>query len=142
MPDPQPAASFGAHAAADLIHCKAQGQTFTRSQLADRIDVLLEEWQQRQSAQILTLQAECPRNQIPPTAEAVSTHSQSIGYPINGPEWCDHYAAKGWIVGRTRMKDWQAAVRNWKTNGWGLKTSMTRTSSAAGTSNARDYSRI
>lgn len=25
----------------------------------------------------------------------------------------DFYAQKGWMVGRTRMKDWQATVRNW-----------------------------
>jgi len=25
----------------------------------------------------------------------------------------DFYAQKGWMVGRTRMKDWRASVRNW-----------------------------
>lgn len=25
----------------------------------------------------------------------------------------DFYAQKGWMVGRTRMKDWKASVRNW-----------------------------
>ncbi|MGB8296389.1 MAG: hypothetical protein WCG85_13260, partial [Polyangia bacterium] len=32
--------------------------------------------------------------------------------------WCDSYAQKGWTVGRNKMKDWHAAVRNWKANGW------------------------
>ena len=27
--------------------------------------------------------------------------------------------AKGWKVGKERMKDWQAAVRNWKASGYG-----------------------
>lgn len=32
----------------------------------------------------------------------------------------DFYAQKGWMVGRTRMKDWRASVRNW------VRTSKTR----------------
>jgi hypothetical protein len=62
------------------------------------------------------------RKAIPPTPEQVTAYSASIGYPMDGQKWCDQYAAKGWSVGRTKMKDWQAAVRNWKTNGWGLGT--------------------
>jgi hypothetical protein len=26
----------------------------------------------------------------------------------------DFYAAKGWLVGKSPMKDWRAAVRTWK----------------------------
>lgn len=62
------------------------------------------------------------RKHIPPTPEQVTGYSASIGYPLNGHAWCDFYAAKGWQVGKSRMKDWQAAVRNWKTNGWGQGT--------------------
>jgi hypothetical protein len=29
-----------------------------------------------------------------------------------------HYQQKGWMIGKNKMKDWQAAVRNWITNGW------------------------
>lgn len=29
-----------------------------------------------------------------------------------------HYQQKGWMVGKVKMKDWQAGVRNWITNGW------------------------
>ena len=39
--------TFGAYAAADLIAAKAAGQQFTKQQLADRLDVLLEAWSQR-----------------------------------------------------------------------------------------------
>ena len=58
------------------------------------------------------------RRVIPPTPEQVTAYSLSIGYPLDGQQWCDAYAQKGWMVGKTRMKDWQAAIRNWKTNGW------------------------
>jgi len=34
---------------------------------------------------------------------------------LNGDagEWWDHYEANGWVVGKTPMKDWKAACRNW-----------------------------
>lgn len=59
------------------------------------------------------------RKKIPPTPEQVTGYSAFIGYPMNGQAWCDAYTQKDWKVGKTRMKDWQAAVRNWKTNGYG-----------------------
>jgi uncharacterized protein YdaU (DUF1376 family) len=55
---------------------------------------------------------------LPPTPEAVTEYSRSIAYPLDGQAWCDSYAAKGWMIGKNRMKDWQATVRNWKTNKW------------------------
>jgi len=54
----------------------------------------------------------------PPVPAEVSEYSRSIGYPLNGEAWCDSYAQKGWKVGKNTMKDWRAAVRNWKANGW------------------------
>lgn len=31
----------------------------------------------------------------------------------------DHYQSNGWMVGKTHMKDWKAAVRTWKHNNYG-----------------------
>lgn len=55
---------------------------------------------------------------IPPTVEEVRAYaheySLSKGLPDIDPEgFIDFYASKGWIVGKTKMKDWKAAVRNW-----------------------------
>lgn len=56
---------------------------------------------------------------VPPSPEEVTEYSASIGYPMNGQDWCDTYATKGWVVGgSSKMKDWKAAVRKWKANGW------------------------
>jgi len=35
---------------------------------------------------------------------------------VNAAKWHDHYTANGWMVGRTKMKDWKAAVRTWENN--------------------------
>ena len=66
------------------------------------------------------------RKKIPPTPEQVTAYSASIGYPMDGQAWCDSYAAKGWLVGKAKMKDWQAAVRTWRSNGYGARGGVQR----------------
>jgi hypothetical protein len=80
------------------------------------------------------------RKVIPPLPAWVTAYSASIGYPMDGQKWCDGYEQKRWVVGRARMSDWQAAVRNWKTNGWGMGTITTTT--RRGDDEQRDYTRI
>jgi hypothetical protein len=54
------------------------------------------------------------RDKIPPLPEWVAEYGKSIGFKIDGERFCDFYGQKGWLVGKTRMKDWQCAVRNWR----------------------------
>lgn len=63
------------------------------------------------------------RRAIPPSPEQVTAYALSIGYSIEGQEFCDFYESKGWVVGKAKMKDWCAAVRTWKRGGYG-KTSQ------------------
>lgn len=49
-----------------------------------------------------------------PTPEEVEAYGTTIGFAIDGHEFVDFYESKGWVVGKSRMKDWQAAVRTWK----------------------------
>lgn len=72
------------------------------------------------------------RKKIPPTPEQVAGYSAHIGYPLAGAEFCDFYAAKGWMVGKAKMKDWQAAVRNWKSSGWGHPLRPAKSTPGAG----------
>src|SRR3990167_619934 len=51
---------------------------------------------------------------VPPTPQEVATYADSLGYALDGRRFCDHYAAKGWVVGKAPMRDWQAAVRTWR----------------------------
>ena len=53
------------------------------------------------------------KNFQPPTVEMVENYATSKGYHIDAQRFCDFYASKGWMVGKNKMKDWQAAVRNW-----------------------------
>lgn len=55
-----------------------------------------------------------PKNKkfIPPTVEEVAAYVQERGSKVNPQQFVDFYAAKGWMVGKTPMKDWKAACRN------------------------------
>lgn len=50
---------------------------------------------------------------LPPTREEVSTYCQEKGYTVDADRFVDFYESKGWYVGKNKMKDWKAAVRNW-----------------------------
>ena len=49
----------------------------------------------------------------PPTQEEVQEYVSENGYNVDASRFVDYYASKGWMVGKTKMKDWKAAVRNW-----------------------------
>lgn len=49
-----------------------------------------------------------------PTPEEVKAYALSIGYKLDGHNFCDHYESKGWMIGKNHMINWQAAVRTWK----------------------------
>jgi len=36
---------------------------------------------------------------------------------INPSAFIDYYESQGWMVGRTKMKDWRAAIRTWERRG-------------------------
>lgn len=55
-----------------------------------------------------------PKVFIPPTAAEVSKYGLEQNFYLDGQKFIDYYEAKGWLVGKSPMKDWKAAVRNWK----------------------------
>ena len=48
----------------------------------------------------------------PPTVQEVQEYSSTI----DAERFCDFYESKGWMVGKNRMKDFKAAIRNWERN--------------------------
>lgn len=57
---------------------------------------------------------------IPPTIEEVKNYCEERKNNVDHERWYDHYEAKGWMIGKNKMKDWKAAVRTWEkgaTNG-------------------------
>ena len=55
-----------------------------------------------------------PQRFIPPSASDVREYCLRQGYNIDPQEFVDFYASKNWMIGKNKMKDWQAAVRTWQ----------------------------
>lgn len=52
-----------------------------------------------------------------PTIEEVKSYFADKGYMESEAErFVDHFTANGWKVGKSPMKDWKAAARNWMRN--------------------------
>lgn len=56
------------------------------------------------------------KNFIPPTVEEVATYCRERCNSVVAQIWHDFYSAKGWMIGKNKMKDWKAAVRTWEKN--------------------------
>lgn len=73
----------------------------------------------------------CPRNPIqsnpnpnpnpsvvarfaPPTVDEVFSYCVERKNNVDPQRFVDFYTSKGWMVGKSKMKDWKAAVRHWE----------------------------
>jgi hypothetical protein len=50
----------------------------------------------------------------PPTLEEVKLYCDERQNKVDYEKWYNFYSAKGWMVGKNKMKDWKAAVRTWE----------------------------
>ena len=56
-----------------------------------------------------------PKRFVPPTLAEVQSYVAERQSPVDPQGFIDFYASKGWMVGKTPMKDWKAACRNAET---------------------------
>ncbi|MFR9611767.1 MAG: DUF6291 domain-containing protein [Rikenellaceae bacterium] len=49
----------------------------------------------------------------PPSFEEVNSYIVQKGYSLSAQTFIDYYTSNGWMVGRTKMKDWRSAINNW-----------------------------
>ena len=50
----------------------------------------------------------------PPTIEEVEAYCKERNNGVDPQKWYDFYSAKGWMIGKNKMKDWKAAIRTWE----------------------------
>ena len=50
----------------------------------------------------------------PPSVDEVQEYIREKGYSVDAEEFYAHYESNGWIVGKTPMKNWKAAVVTWQ----------------------------
>lgn len=51
---------------------------------------------------------------IVPKVEEIKKYCNERNNKINPLQFYDYYQSKGWMIGKNKMKDWQAAVRTWE----------------------------
>lgn len=54
------------------------------------------------------------KNSIPPTIEEIIDYCKERNNKVDPNKFINHYQAKGWLIGKNKMKDWKAAVRTWE----------------------------
>ena len=79
---------------------------------------------------------------IKPSVEEVQAYFLSEGVqPSEAQRFHDYHESKGWVVGKTPMKDWRAACRTWKSNSVRYGNPSTVTASTLPLSPAEDERR-
>lgn len=51
---------------------------------------------------------------VVPTADEIQAFCDERKNGLSGQTIYDYYQAKGWMIGKNKMKDWKAAVRTWE----------------------------
>ncbi|MDR2223582.1 MAG: DUF6291 domain-containing protein [Flavobacteriaceae bacterium] len=51
-----------------------------------------------------------------PTIQEIQEYCQERNNQVDAQRFFDHYESNGWQVGKTKMKDWKAAIRTWERN--------------------------
>lgn len=51
-----------------------------------------------------------------PTIDEVRLYCKERQNRVDPTRFIDFYDSKGWMIGKSKMKDWRAAVRNWERN--------------------------
>lgn len=57
----------------------------------------------------------------PPTPEEIKSYCIERNNRVDPERFFDFYSSKGWMVGKNKMKDWKAAVRNWEKDSKGVQ---------------------
>lgn len=51
-----------------------------------------------------------------PTVDEIKLYCQEKGFNIDADYFFDYYESKGWLIGKSPMKDWKRTVNNWQRN--------------------------
>lgn len=52
----------------------------------------------------------------PPTYEEVKEYCFTRNNQVDAQAFIDFYESKGWMIGKNKMKSWEAAIRTWEKN--------------------------
>jgi len=56
---------------------------------------------------------------VTPTSQEVKDYCKERDNAVDSEKFVDFYSAKGWMIGKNKVKDWKACVRTWEKNNQG-----------------------
>lgn len=62
-----------------------------------------------------------PKRFVPPKVEEVVAYASEKGLYLDAGYFVDFFEAKGWVTGKTKMREWRAAARNAARDGWTIR---------------------
>ncbi|WP_288190982.1 hypothetical protein [uncultured Veillonella sp.] len=105
----------------DVLQGEVQGESQGESQGGcihrqdkTRLDNTKETTVKKGGAEKGTAKKEPKRCFTPPSVAVVRAYCEERGNGIDPEEFVDFYGSKGWMVGKSKMKDWKCALRNWE----------------------------
>ena len=91
----------------ETLH-KRKSETYIEKELEKEIDIDKEKKNKKETV------AKRSPSFIKPTQEDILEYCKERKNNIDPHQFYDFYEAKGWFVGKNKMKDWKAAVRTWE----------------------------
>jgi hypothetical protein len=58
---------------------------------------------------------------VPPAVEDVKAYCEEKGFTFDPEAFVAYYESNGWMVGKSKMKNWKAACITWQRNGYSKK---------------------
>ena len=87
-----------------------------RTILTRLLDHAIPEWREDDELRIALHNLTGRETFNPPTVEDVTQHMRSINilHPEeNATKFWNFYEAKGWMIGKNKMKNWKSAIKTW-----------------------------
>ncbi len=101
---------------APVTECNTKCNTEKEKEKEIEKEIEIDKEQEKEKKSEKESEAKTQERFHPPTLKEVTDYCLERKNNINPEKFIDYYTANGWMVGRGRMKDWRAAVRNWERN--------------------------
>jgi len=95
------------------LACKANSKVNSESNSKANVNSLDIDIEEDKDIDLIKSKAKAKRF-IPPSLEEVQAYCRERNNNVDPEQFINFYEAKGWMVGKNKMKDWKAAVRTWE----------------------------
>lgn len=96
------------------LKCSVKNETISATISATENATHIKTKTKTKNTPLLSPQGETRKRFSPPTVDEVREYCQERNNGIDAAAFVDFYTARGWMIGKTHMKDWKAAVRTWE----------------------------